>query len=383
MSDASAPKVLEIIELLSHQRIIAHLDVLNTTLLIYDVIINLPVEIDHVWRRKWTILSVLYIVQRYLPFFDTALVTLHHNFGMNLSVSYCHLNYQIVGWSFTIGVSLSQIVLTLRVWAIWRMSIPVGVGLTVLFLAIWVPFIPFLNYRGCLITGGSNILFIVFWVFMMVYDGCMLVMMLIPGVTALRRGGRSELVKTIYRDGVVYYALIFWSFTIGVSLSQIVLTLRVWAIWRMSIPVGVGLTVLFLAIWVPFISFLNYRGCLITGGSNILFIVFWVLMMVYDGCMLVMMLIPGVTALRRGGRLELVKTIYRDGRASFEPSSSLHICVVYYALIFLLSGLNVIVILTLPIRTRIALPSGQSCDPSYPGSSFKTLYFPDDVTVTD
>ncbi|KAF9255797.1 hypothetical protein L218DRAFT_1008153 [Marasmius fiardii PR-910] len=222
MSDASAPKVLEIIELLSHQRIIAHLDVLNTTLLVYDVIINLPVEIDHVWRRKWTILSVLYIVQRYLPFFDTALVTLHHNFGMNLSVSYCHLSYRIVGWSFIIGVSLSQIVLTLRVWAIWRMSIPVGVGLTVLFLAIWVlcsyfdsrfsmslKFISFLNYRGCLITGGSNILVIVFWVLMMVYDGCMLVMMLIPGVTALRRGGRSELVKTIYRDGVVYYALIF------------------------------------------------------------------------------------------------------------------------------------------------------------------------------
>ncbi|KAF9258446.1 hypothetical protein L218DRAFT_731296 [Marasmius fiardii PR-910] len=32
-------------------------------------------------------------------------------------------------------------------------------------------------------------------------------MILIPGVAAFRRGGMSELMRTVYQDGVVYYAL--------------------------------------------------------------------------------------------------------------------------------------------------------------------------------
>ncbi|KAF9255812.1 hypothetical protein L218DRAFT_304691 [Marasmius fiardii PR-910] len=43
----------------------------------------------------------------------------------------------------------------------------------------------------------------------MVYDAGMLVMILIPGVAAYRRGERSELAKTVYRDGAIYYVYIF------------------------------------------------------------------------------------------------------------------------------------------------------------------------------
>ncbi|KAG7089126.1 hypothetical protein E1B28_010834 [Marasmius oreades] len=225
MPDVAAAKAAfeKIVVALGHQRIVAHIDVFSTTLLVYEVIVNLPVEIELIWMRRWSFLTGLYILQRYLPFFDTAVMVLHHQFGENLSTRYCTINYNVGGWSFIIGIVLSEIVLTLRVWAVWKRSIPVAIGLVVFFLACWVPcyvlfaqflsatefaILPLPNFRGCFIAGGSHILYLC-WVLMMVYDTGTLVMILIPGVAAYRRGGRSELVRTVYQDGVIYYAFIF------------------------------------------------------------------------------------------------------------------------------------------------------------------------------
>ncbi|KAK1235389.1 hypothetical protein PQX77_001390, partial [Marasmius sp. AFHP31] len=60
------------------------------------------------------------------------------------------------------------------------------------------------------------------------------------------------------------------------------------------------------------------------------------LLMIYDTVMLIMILIPGISHFRAGGRSRLMKAIYEDG-------------VIYYGLIFLISSVNVVVILALPI----------------------------------
>ncbi|KAG7089084.1 hypothetical protein E1B28_010793 [Marasmius oreades] len=208
--------------------------VLNATLLVYDVILNLPLEIEHVWTRQWSFLTTLYVIQRYLPFFDTVGVTLHHNFGLSLSPRICTLDWDITAWSFVGGVMLSEILLTIRVWAVWERKIPVGMGLLVFFLACWVPCcillarflstvgfetLPLPNFRGCFISRGSHVLYLC-WVLWMVYDTGTLIMMLIPGISAYRRGGRSELFTAVYRDGVIYYAFIFL-----VSLINVVVVL--------------------------------------------------------------------------------------------------------------------------------------------------------------
>ncbi|KAF9258444.1 hypothetical protein L218DRAFT_841796, partial [Marasmius fiardii PR-910] len=41
------------------------------TVLAYEIITNLAVEIELIWMSKWTFVTVLYLVQRYLPLFDT------------------------------------------------------------------------------------------------------------------------------------------------------------------------------------------------------------------------------------------------------------------------------------------------------------------------
>ncbi|KAJ8088358.1 hypothetical protein PM082_022431 [Marasmius tenuissimus] len=197
--------------------------VVSSTILVYDVLLNLDVEIQHVWRRKWTFITFIYLLQRYLPFFDTTGLVLHHQLGEDLTIKYCELNYHINGWCFIIGIVLSEILLTLRLWAVWKRSIPVAFGLVAFFLGCWIPcyilFNTFLNstqfanpplphFRGCFISGGSHILYLC-WVLMMVYDSGTLIMILIPGIAAFRLGGSSELVKAVYRDGVMYYVYLF------------------------------------------------------------------------------------------------------------------------------------------------------------------------------
>ncbi|KAG7089122.1 hypothetical protein E1B28_010830 [Marasmius oreades] len=233
MADVSAAETAMIIEALTHQRIVAHVDVFITALLVCEIIINLPVEIEHIWMKRWSYLTVLYIIQRYLPFFDTAVMVLNLHFGENLSTRDCTLNYNISAWCFIVGIVLSEILLTLRVWAVWQRSLPVAIGLSVFFFACWVPCyvlfaqslsaavfatLPLPNFRGCLIANGDHIIFL-WWVLMMVYDTGILVAILIPGVAAYRRGGRSELVRTVYHDGVIYYALIFLVSTINVIVT--------------------------------------------------------------------------------------------------------------------------------------------------------------------
>ncbi|KAF9254513.1 hypothetical protein L218DRAFT_1009591 [Marasmius fiardii PR-910] len=206
-----------LVKTVGHQQVVAYMDVLSTTLLVYDVIINLHIEIEFIWMRRWTLLTVLYIIQCYLPFIDTLGFLLYTHSGLNLSIEDCIWSTKAVGWSFVTGIILSLVVLSLRVWAVWSRNLPVGIGLTMLLLACGIPayycvaqFLksmtlitpqtPFPNLHGCLITGGSHIVS-VNWILMMVYDSGTLILMLIPGLAAFRRGGVSELFKTVYEDG--------------------------------------------------------------------------------------------------------------------------------------------------------------------------------------
>ncbi|KAF9260250.1 hypothetical protein L218DRAFT_962860 [Marasmius fiardii PR-910] len=241
MADASsAATFLGIVEALDHQRMVSYLDVVSATLLVYDIIINLPAEIEHVWMKKWSFLTVLYIVQRYFPLFDSVVVVLRNDLGVNLSTSYCTLNYKIAGCmsyppfmlspemdflpligSYIAGLMLSELILTLRVWTVWERSFPAGIALMTFFLSCWVPGYVFLGkflsamefasppffFRGCFVVGGSDILYLC-WVLMIVYEAGTLIMILIPGVRVYRRGGRTELIVTVYRDGIIYYVLI-------------------------------------------------------------------------------------------------------------------------------------------------------------------------------
>ncbi|KAF9260255.1 hypothetical protein L218DRAFT_1003028 [Marasmius fiardii PR-910] len=192
----------------------------SAALFVYEIIITLPIEIENIWMRRWSFFTVLYLLQRYLPLFDTVVMRLYIDHTPNLDN--CALYYKITGWSYTIGSWLSETLLTLRVWAIWERSTSVGRGLLVFLLALLVAgcvcfskFMSVVEYvviplttHICFITSdGRNAGYIFLEV-----DAPLVVafaMMLIPGVQVYRRGGRTQLIDIIYRDGILHYVLLF------------------------------------------------------------------------------------------------------------------------------------------------------------------------------
>ncbi|KAJ8085590.1 hypothetical protein PM082_004408 [Marasmius tenuissimus] len=219
-----------------NQKIVTYFHVVSSTILVYDVLLNLDLEINLIWRRKWSLVEVVYLLQRYFPFFDITGVILYRNFQEGMSLQDCVSSFRIVGWSLTIGIVLSEVLLAIRLWAVWERKISVAIGIFVFFLGCWIPcFILFNTFanatkfasspvpqsRGCFISGGSHILYLC-WILVMVYDTGNVIMIAIPGISAFRMGGKSELVNAVYRDGIVYYILTFL-----VSLVNVIVILTV------------------------------------------------------------------------------------------------------------------------------------------------------------
>lgn len=225
------PKVLQALQ---HQQLVAYLDVVSASLFLYDYLLTLPMEIALIWPSKWCLLKMLYIAQRYTPFYDTLGLVLHHQFALNLSPTYCLTNYKISGWSYISSIAISEVILALRLWAIYDQSHRVALWLAIFFLACWIPnftimghFLksmgfapPPIPYPGCFIIAGSPIL-AVCWILMMIYDAGNVVMMSLRGYTAYRSGGNSHFLNVVYRDGIIYYFCLFLVSTVNVVVINI------------------------------------------------------------------------------------------------------------------------------------------------------------------
>ncbi|KAF9260243.1 hypothetical protein L218DRAFT_872875, partial [Marasmius fiardii PR-910] len=195
--------------------------VVSATILVYEIIINLPAEIEHIWIRKWTFLTGLYILQRYLPLFDSGVLNLYIDHGANLSTSDCTLYIKITACMFypsaILGTQITPAICTLRVWAVWERSITVGRGLMIFLLACgvagYILLSKFLSVSECvmspllthvqLFTSHSNIY--ITWVLMMIYDAGESFTLFHPTIQMLSRGERTKLIDIVYRDGKVLF----------------------------------------------------------------------------------------------------------------------------------------------------------------------------------
>ncbi|EDQ98732.1 uncharacterized protein LACBIDRAFT_296795 [Laccaria bicolor S238N-H82] len=192
-------------------------------LLVYDCSLTLGMEIEFVWSSPWGFVNMLYIVQRYLPFCDAIFLCLTHQLAVNIDPDSCRIVEMIRGWLMIFGFILSEVILTLRVWAVWKRDRHMGVFLISLITLTTVAEIyvmriflrdlqfstkPYPKFVGCFLTSANHILYLD-WVVFMIYDAIILVLMIIPGMASYRRGGSVDLHHVIYRDGIIMYIYLF------------------------------------------------------------------------------------------------------------------------------------------------------------------------------
>ncbi|KAF9500208.1 hypothetical protein BDN71DRAFT_1189847 [Pleurotus eryngii] len=203
----------------------SYTSVTSVALLLYDYSLTVYAEPSLIWSAPWSLGKALFLLTRYLPFLDGSL-SLYRDFGPK--TQRCSLNDNIIGWSLILGTAIAELIMVLRVWALWTRSRWVGVGLALLSAAaivgtgiVYIKFsqqrsfpagdIP--NQFGCRPLDGSNterVIFIIVTVFE--------ILMLILTVTRVlldQTLRASSVIRGAYRDGVMYYALLAISSTVN------------------------------------------------------------------------------------------------------------------------------------------------------------------------
>ncbi|KAJ8091944.1 hypothetical protein PM082_024179 [Marasmius tenuissimus] len=154
------------------------------------------------------------------------------------------------------------------------------------------------------------------------------------------------------------------------------MTLRIWAVWGRKHYVTAVLVAVFAGCFIPVFIFIgkylagityihrpfpipSLGVCLLMGGDHHLYLV-WTIIMIYDTITFVLMMIPLERAYRTGGKFGMVKIIYQNGQsrrreARFGSSPSA-IGIKYFAVMFLSSMVNIIVIATRPDLVYLLTP---------------------------
>ncbi|CAA7263577.1 unnamed protein product [Cyclocybe aegerita] len=197
----------------------------------WDYCLTMGMEIEYVWPGKWNTLKIIYLVQRYMPFIDTFYLVLWGQFGSSLSPSTCHRINNWVRALTLVGLASSEMILTLRAWAVWNRNKALSIFLPIAFAACWIPQIiltvRFVNslgfidapspFLGCFIVKANDD--IVFnWALFMLWDSLVLILMIIPALKAYHFRGHSALYSTVYAEGIMYYVYLFF-----LSLANIIL----------------------------------------------------------------------------------------------------------------------------------------------------------------
>ncbi|KAF9258630.1 hypothetical protein L218DRAFT_1004777 [Marasmius fiardii PR-910] len=114
----------------------------------YDVLINLGDELNYVWaaleprRRpiKWAtvLFNLIYLAQRYMPLLDRVILDQYFMLGAP-NARACVITYTLSAWCSILGILLSELILALRIWAVWARKPSIGIILVVLSLGCSVP----------------------------------------------------------------------------------------------------------------------------------------------------------------------------------------------------------------------------------------------------
>ncbi|KAF7312984.1 hypothetical protein MKEN_00983100 [Mycena kentingensis (nom. inval.)] len=194
------------------------------TILAYDWLLTLDREISSIWSHPRTVGTVVFLINRYLPFLDVIISTLTR--FQRLSPEECLARNKFVGWMSLLGICFSEGILMLRTYAIWGRSRAVAIILCTVWACTVIPGLILTQMElaslvyiqapgtGCLLSNASTI--IIFAYILLMFSETTIV-----ALTALRayRDLRDQSVHRgwiiqLYKDGLFFY---FYLLTISIA----------------------------------------------------------------------------------------------------------------------------------------------------------------------
>jgi len=211
----------EVVPLLTQAVRVKFSFVAGAFLVIYDTVINFTDEVNFIWLKPWSFGKVLYIITRYCAFVDVFSIFWYF-FRSTLTPESCRSGYEVMMWSSTFGIIVSELVLIIRTYTIWGRGTLVLIYLSITELAAitvavfeldmslksttFIPS-PSPGVVACVPTLGDNRVFVTYCVVMGV-DLNLLCLTLYKGLSQWRRNS-EPLIHILYRDGVFYLVALF------------------------------------------------------------------------------------------------------------------------------------------------------------------------------
>ncbi|TFY65693.1 hypothetical protein EVG20_g5392 [Dentipellis fragilis] len=223
---------------LERNMIVTRITLSANALMVFDYFLTLPDEIELVWRSRWNIVKVLFLLNRYTAFWDMG-ISIYSILGPHLTSSTCSGLYTSHGWLAAVGISTSEIILAFRTYALWRESkrIAYALGLVTVIGLIFVAFtlnkalhsVEFIpvssispELRGCFVTRVNTSWYILIWSMALASETIIMILTAIKALQSYRFWyPASPLLYTIFRDGLLAYLPLFTSSLVNVLIATL------------------------------------------------------------------------------------------------------------------------------------------------------------------
>lgn len=229
------------IQVLLGMKTSTYFSVASATFLTYDYLLMLPTEVQYVWQVKWGVGKVLYLLSRY-PLLLVSLVELHRITSHVASEKECRVLYSLIYHTMAFATMISEIILIIRVWALWQRRIWVIVVLGSILIAGMITAailaegalrgvavisnyrVVSLSYPACLNVSKGRRMSIILYIIIMVNGTAAFLLMVIDGIRSrryLRHGSvqNSSMMYTFYKDGLLYFAALLATSIINTTVS--------------------------------------------------------------------------------------------------------------------------------------------------------------------
>jgi len=200
-----------------------------TSIGVYDYIVTFGQEVDLVWKSRWSIGKVLFFIMRYYTLTFDLIYYNYAIFSPNLTDKFCLHWWRWGGGSGLLTFALAQLILQLRLYALYNRSkkiLALMLGTFIAALAAsstllglsfvgsnsvpshMIPGLPF-----C-VPGGDLHLFYTFWIPLLISESLLCGLAVYRGIYLHRLHGSTfrsgnRLVEFLIRDSVVYFLVVF------------------------------------------------------------------------------------------------------------------------------------------------------------------------------
>ncbi|EMD38015.1 hypothetical protein CERSUDRAFT_82218 [Gelatoporia subvermispora B] len=205
-------------EILHQLYFIKYANVAALTITAYDCMITMDDEISLVWPSRWNYTKILYLFNRYSPFIDTALAV--HSMSSLTDPKTCEIEYPALAYIYTLGMTVSQAILLIRTYAIWNcnkyilgfhVSLNTGLFLAAIYVlhsvlgTLTYGGFELMQYEACMPSTTTQSIWPMY-VLNMTSELVVVVLTMIQLYTsAYRIRAASPIVRTLYRDGLLFY----------------------------------------------------------------------------------------------------------------------------------------------------------------------------------